>query len=117
MSMRELKIDDWFNMGHTTTLELVKKLKEMQFPQWSNCVNSYSSYQSRHSCPNKGTPVGPTAFDLDETDDLKRNLGNSGMGGTLNTFAAQLVQSVKHSLVGLELSDFVKVCPKSDMLF
>jgi hypothetical protein len=61
------------------------------------------------------------AFDLDEIDKLDdadslSEFCNSGMG-TLNSLAAQLVQSVKHSLVGLELSDFSEVGGDNDMLF
>jgi len=116
INMRQLKIDDRIIMEGTTIVELVKRLKEMQSPQWSQCVNGYSGSRNRHSCPIKGTQARPTAFDLDKMDDVNSGSCNSSMG-TLNGFAAQLVQSVKHSLVGLELSDFSEVYGNENMLF
>ena len=115
MSMRQLKIDDRVTMENTTILELVKGLKEMQSPRWQEYTGGYSPYQTIHSCPDEGTLVESTAFELNE-----KNGGggcNSVIEGTLNRFAARLVQRLKDSLVGLELSDFQKVCPKIDMLF
>src|SRR4051812_8829188 len=46
MSMRQLKIDRRVIMGGTTIMELVKGLKEMQSPQWSQCVNGHYRHHS-----------------------------------------------------------------------
>jgi len=114
ITMRQLNIEDYFAKMVITIVGLVNGLKDIQSPRWSD-TSEY--YFKPHSCPNEGSRIEPRAFDLsDGMDDMER-FYNSGEQGTLNEFAAQLVQSVKPSLVGLELSDFVEVHPKDGMLF
>ena len=75
------------------------------------------SHHSKHSCPSQAAPIELGAFGLNDGTHGIGGSYDSGEQGTLNKFAAELVQSVKDSLVGLDLSEFLTVHPKNDMLF
>ncbi|KAK5656459.1 hypothetical protein OQA88_4842 [Cercophora sp. LCS_1] len=102
-TIHEVKLDGW-STEDITVQDLAQGLEAMQPPRWRD----YSPY-GEHSCPQDGSQVWSSAFNLsaNNTSEFK----DARVVGTLNRYAAQLMQNVQAMgvLGGFGLSDFVEL--------